>query len=214
MYIFLSAAFLGMLQTSEVKKNPMDDFWNWFVTNEAYIFQNIENEEVQETLFDDISSQLSKIDENIAFEFSPIHEDGTREFMISAEGIADSFPAVIELVKRSPKIDKWKFVAFRKRIEGDNFSIQYGDYNITYDDIFFRYSTSNDQLGIELNIRNFDESLEMKNAIYILLDGLLGEYDVTMNIDWIEWVKLDSNKESSLLRLVELRGVVDGFKKK
>lgn len=209
MYIFL---FAVLIQSPEIKKDPMDEFWSWFVANEAYVFHNIENEKTQGEIFDNISMRLSNIDENLSFEFSPIHPDGTRELMISAEGITESFPAVIELIKRSPKINNWKFLAFRKRVEGDNFSIQYGEYDISYNDIFFRYSTANDQLGIELNIRNFDESGEMKNAIYILLDGLLGEYDVAMKIDWIEWIKLDVANEDNLIKLIDLQDIVDNRK--
>ena len=63
-----------------------------------------------------------------------------------------------------------------------------------------------------MNVRNFDESGTMQNAIYVLLDGLLGEYDVTINIDWIEWVKLDENNIDNLLPLIELRDIVDNRK--
>lgn len=53
----------------------------------------------------------------------------------------------------------------------------------------------------------------MQNAIYVLLDGLLGEYDVTMNIDWIEWVKFDENNIENLDKLTELRYLIDSRKK-
>lgn len=92
-------------------------------------------------------------------------------------------------------------------------TLDFGKFKIGYDDIYFRYSTSNNELGIELNIRNYDESGQMQNAVYVLLDGLLGEYDVTMNIDWIEWVKLDENNAENLNKLTELRDLIDSRKK-
>lgn len=92
-------------------------------------------------------------------------------------------------------------------------TLDFGKFEIGYKDIYFRHSTSNNELGVELNIRNYDESPQMQNAIYVLLDGLLGEYDVTMNIDWIEWVKLDENNLENLNKLAELRDLIDSRKK-
>lgn len=175
--------------------------------------QNIENKDKQEKLFDDISSRLHKIDENLVFEFSPIHENNIREFSISADGIKESFPAVMNLIAKSPKIKNWQFNAFRQRVPGDDLTLNFGKFKIGYDDIYFRHSTSNNELGIELNIRNYDESAQMQNAIYVLLDGLLGEYDVTMNVDWIERVKLDENNIENLDKLTELRYLIDSRKK-
>ena len=82
-----------------------------------------------------------------------------------------------------------------------------------YSDLYFRHTEQNEQLGIELNIRNFDDQGQTKNAIYILLDGLLGEYDVTTGIDWIEWVKLDESNIENLNPIIHLREIIDRRKK-
>ncbi|EJL74392.1 hypothetical protein [Chryseobacterium populi] len=152
------------------------------------------------------------IDENLVFEFSPVAKNGIREFSISADGVEESFHSVEDLIKVNPKLSKWKFNAFRQRTPDNYHSIRYGKYSIAYDDVYFNYSISNNELGIELNIRNYDGTGDMQNAIYILLDGLLGEYDVVKNIDWIEWKKLDEKKK--LHRLIELRGLIDSRKTK
>jgi len=202
-----------MLSFNIFKSNPEEDFWKWFTKNEKFIYENLENKNKQEKLFDDISSRLHKIDENLVFEFSPIHENKIREFSISADGIKESFPAVEKLIAISPKIKNWQFNAFRQRVPSNDLTLDFGEFQIGYDDIYFRHSTSDNELGIELNIRNYDESAQMQNAIYVLLDGLLGEYDVTMNIDWIEWVKLDEKNLDNLDKLTELRNLVDSRKK-
>ncbi|WP_313385148.1 hypothetical protein [Chishuiella sp.] len=202
-----------MLSFNIFKSNPEEDFWKWFEKNEKFIYENVENKDKQEKVFDDISSRLHKIDENLVFEFSPIHENNIREFSVSADGIKESFPAVEKLIAISPRIKNWQFNAFRQRIPGDELTLDFGKFKIGYDDIYFRHSTSNNELGVELNIRNYDESAQMQNAIYVLLDGLLGEYDVTMNIKWIEWVKLDENNVENLDKLTELRDLIDSRKK-
>ena len=202
-----------MLSFNIFKSNSEEEFWKWFAKNEKFIYENVENKDIQEKLFDNISSRLHKIDENLVFEFSPIHDNKIREFSISADGIKESFPTVEKLIAISPKIQNWQFNAFRQRVPGDNLTLDFGKFKIGYNDIYFRHSTSDNELGIELNIRNYDESAQMQSAIYVLLDGLLGEYDVTMNIDWIEWVKLDENNVENLDKITELRYLIDLRKK-
>ena len=191
------------------KESKEEKFWNWFEKNQETYYSEIENLEIRKKIFDELSKNLKKINEDLVFEFSPIHENNVREFTISAEGIKDLFPVVEKLVEKAPKLKKWKFNAFRQRILGDEFEIQYGDLKIGYSDIYYRSEDDNGKLGIELNIRNFDGKGQTQNAIYILLDGLIGEYDVTTKIGWIEWVKLNENEKENLKPIIELRSEID-----
>ena len=56
-----------MLSFNIFKSNPDEDFWKWFAKNEKFIYENVENKDIQEKLFDNISSRLHKIDENLVF---------------------------------------------------------------------------------------------------------------------------------------------------
>ncbi len=191
------------------KESKEEKFWNWFEKNHSTYYNEIENLEIREKIFDELHKNLKKVNEDLVFEFSPKHENNFREFTISAEGIKELFPIVEKLIEKSPKIENWKFNAFRQRIPGDEFEIQYGDLRIGYSDIFYRSVDDNGKLGIELNIRDFDEKGQTQNAIYILLDSLLGEYDVTTKIGWIEWVKLNENEIKNLKPITELRSEID-----
>ncbi len=190
--------------------NKIENFWKWFSKNEKEYY---ENKEKQVKLFDDLSKELSKISEDLFFEFSPIFDNKYREFSISANGIKEIFPVVIELVDNVPELKYFKVFAFRQRRKAKGFKIIYGDIEMSYDDIYFRYVIDEDGLGIELNIRNFEKGNNtIINATYVLLDNLLGEYDTTMNISWIDWVKLDENNIDNLMPSLELVGVVDYYK--
>ncbi len=192
------------------KQTKEDKFWSWFSKHQETYYNEIENLEIREKIFNDLSTELKKVHQDLVFEFSPIHDDGIREFTISAEGIKELFPIVENLVDKSPKIENWQFNAFRQRVPGDDFDIQYGDFKVGYSDIYFRYQDGEyGKIGIELNIRDFDDSGQSKNAIYILLDGLIGEYDITMGIDWIEWVKLDESNIDTLDPIISLRALMD-----
>lgn len=191
------------------KESKEEKFWNWFEKNQSTYYNEIENLEIREKIFDELHKNLKKVNEDLVFEFSPKHENNVREFTISAEGIKELFPIVEKLIEKAPRIENWQFNAFRQRIPGDEFEIQYGDLRIGYSDIFYKSVDDNGKLGVELNIRNFDEKGQTQNAIYILLDALLGEYDVTTKIGWIEWVKLNENEIKELKPITELRSEID-----
>lgn len=191
------------------KESKEEKFWNWFEKNQETYYSEIENLEIREQIFNELTKNLKKVNEDLVFEFSPIHENNVREFTISAEGMKELFPIVEKLIEKAPKLKNWKFNAFRQRVPGDDFEIQYGDLKIGYSDIYYRSENDNGKLGIELNIKDYNGNGQTQNAIYILLDGLIGEYDVTTKIGWIEWVKLDNNEIKNLKPIIELRNEID-----
>ena len=191
------------------KESKEEKFWNWFEKNQNTYHSEIENLEVREKIFDELSKNLKKVNEDLVFEFSPLQLNNIREFTISAEGIKEIFPIVENLIAKAPKLKNWKFNAFRQRIPGDDFEIQYGDLKIGYSDIYYRSENDNGKLGVELNIKNYNGKGQTQNAVYILLDGLIGEYDVTTKIGWIEWVKLNESEIENLKPITELRNEID-----
>jgi hypothetical protein len=191
------------------KETKEEKFWNWFEENQETYYSESVNLEVREKIFDELSENLKKVNEDLVFEFSPKHKNNTVEFTISADGIKEIFPIVEKLIEKAPKLKNWKFNAFRQPVPGDDFTINYGDLKIGYSDIFYRSQTNNGKLGIELNIKNYDGKGRTQNAIYILLDNLIGEYNVVTKIDWIEWVELKENEITGLKPLTELRKEID-----
>jgi len=87
-----------MLSFKMISNNPEKRFWDWFIENEKYIYENVENPKEQEKIFDKMSQLLSKIDENLVFEFSPIKENGIRELSLSVDGIKNSFPLIEKMI--------------------------------------------------------------------------------------------------------------------
>jgi hypothetical protein len=209
-YYIIASIILIMILNSCKKKDKYEIFWDWFSKNENEYY-NYEKKN-QELLFNNLHQKLIEIDSNLVFEFGPTQLNNIREFTISADGLKESFPAVIELVKRAPNLDKWKISSFRQRIPGDEIEIRYDNFKISYDDIYFRYSEESGKIGLELNIRNYEETSEFISATYVLLDGLIGEYDMETKVDWIERKSLDETKIDSLYKLVELRGIIDDLK--
>ncbi|WP_426059683.1 hypothetical protein [Hymenobacter sp. B1770] len=207
----VSIVLIGLISCStDGTENKEEQFWEWFKSNESQYFSDSDN---SEKLFDELSSELHKVDENLTFEFSPINKSSVKEFTISADGIVDAFPAVMVLVKKAPKLPNWKINAFRQRVPGDSIEIKYDSFKIAYEDVYFRYSPDADKLEIQLNIRGFKDTPDFKNATYVLLDGLIGEYDMETKISAIDFKALEETEKAKLFKIIYLRQVVDELKK-
>ena len=48
--IIISSVF--MLSFKMISNNPEKRFWDWFIENEKYIYENVENPKEQEKIFD------------------------------------------------------------------------------------------------------------------------------------------------------------------
>ena len=193
-----------MLERLFTTKNKEQTFWNWFSKNEELYFHFEKNQEV---LFSKLKTELEKIHPDLVFEFSPIFENGIREFVISADDIKSIFPIVVDLVKQAPTFKNWKVIAFRQP-HNDVTAINYQDLTINFEDIFFRYAKDSGQIGLELNIRGFYESPEWSAAVFILLDNVLGEYDTEMSLSYIDKKVLNENEVNSLFPITALPKVI------
>jgi hypothetical protein len=189
------------------KKNIQDAFWDWFKKNSDVIFHFERN---QDFLFHNLKSELNKIHSDLVFEFSPILQDGKREFVISADGIKNVFPIVKDLVSKAPSLDKWHIVAFRQPRKGIT-QITYDDLIVNFEDVFFRFGKDNGQIALELNIRGFYEAPEWTGATFILLDNVLGEYYTEMSLSSIEKKLLNEDEIKNLYPILALPKIVQDY---
>jgi len=196
-----------MLKSLFKKTSKEEQFWNWF-TKESNTYFHFENN--QDELFLRLKDKLEKIDSNLVFEFSPIFQDGKREFVISADGIKSSFPSVINLTKQSPIIDKWKIVAFRQPHK-EITQINYEGLFIKFEDVFFKYRKNNGKIDLELHLQGFYESAEWTAAVFILLDNVLGEYHTEMTLDFIDKKELNKKEKNELFPIYKLSQIVQDY---
>jgi hypothetical protein len=191
------------------QKTKEKKFWDWFSKNSDLYFDFEKN---QEELFNTLNKKLNEVEENLTFEFSPLLDNGKREFVVSADGIKSSFPAVIQLTDNAPLLDKWIIVPFRQS-HMEYTQINYKDIQLDFEDVFFRYAKDHGKLGIELNIRGYQDYPDWGTASFLLLDTVLGEYDTEMNLSWIERKKLDENEVDILYSITELPTIMSEYKK-
>lgn len=202
---------MGILSlfSSSTNASVEEDFWKWFTTNQEMVF-NFEND--TEGTFDKLSAALSKVDPELTFEFSPILENGKREFVISAGGIKRAFPSVEKLADSAPELKKWKIVKFRPRRLPLN-DLNYGGVSVRADDVYYNLYKDGDKLGVVLFFDDYSQEQETiyGNMGYLFLDEALGEYDVETKLGFIEFHNKNSEHFKNAQPLKDLASQVDEY---
>ena len=169
-------------------------FWHWFESNEEELFHL---DQISEDLFDRLSEAMHRVDQNLTFEVSPVLENGSREFVISADGIKSSFRSVDAVYGTAPSLQRWKFLRFRQRRDLKNdFTLQYASRLIKASEV--HYAIFKDKKPGKVGIMLFlDGYSVMEREIwdqigYLFIDATLGEYDVETHVGAIMFFDRDS----------------------
>jgi hypothetical protein len=180
-------------------KSSEQAFWEWF---EARQDELIDFESDRERIFDEFGEQLSRVHPGLCFEFGP--RDAQREFVISAGGLRDVFPAGSSLVAAAPALQRWRITAFRPRRTPLN-SVQLGDVRVEPDDVEFSLLTNGTAIGLRLFLPGFTEgNVTLKQIGYLMLDEALGEYDVETKVGLIQMLPPESPRTGTRHLLAEL----------
>ena len=177
----------------------MAKFWRWFHKNEKKLWNF---EEDQERVFNELATELQKVNRDLTFEFGP--KKTKREFVISAAGIQKAFAAVVSLAKAAPDFERWKITAFRPRRNPLN-TIEFRGKRIDPDEVQFSLLSNGERLGLHLFIPGLcDNDVDYKQIGYLMLDEVLGEYDVETGLGLIKMLPPDTLTDYERHPLTEL----------
>jgi hypothetical protein len=187
---------------------PQDAFWSWFIQHEPELFGFDPDQEIErERLFDQLATELQKVDRGLTFEFGP--RGPTREFVISAARIKKIFPAVVGLAEAVPVLERWQITAFRPR-RASVMTIEVGDKSVDPKNVQFSLLDNGKMAGIYLFIPGFRENdVALQQIGYLLLDGALGEYDVETRLGLIKMLSPDKRTVGERHPLAELALLFD-----
>lgn len=167
--------------------NDPRTFWDWFSAEECR-FRNIETPE-KEVLLSELQEHIQQFHPQLWFEIGG-DAAGPRELIITAEGNISLFPEVRRLVFAAPRIDGWKFIAF-KPAQGFHFNLRYDDLNLSPEATWFlplESSTAPEALGLRVAYAHY--TTRQKDtfllATYILLEAGLGEISVAEDVQHVE----------------------------
>ena len=172
-------------------------FWQWFQSRSDRLF---DLELDQPRVFDELSAALHKVEEGLTFEFGPV-QDGKREFIVSADGIRDRFPAVRRLVEAAPSMPRWVVIPFRPPRDIE-MTIEILGHQLGPDDIWFVAESDSGRVGLTLFVRGLGDHnrQELCGAGFLLLDNALGEFVVETQVGFIDWQVLPGDPPAGGLK--------------
>ncbi len=182
-------------------------FWKWFAAHAAEVGKI---ERGDEPIADQLAAELHKVNDKLTFEMGI--KSTPKELIISADGLQAAFPAVKKLVAAAPPLDGWKVIAFRPRKAITELEIGApggGEHRkIKLSDLRFRtLAPPGDKIDVALYLPSPADK-PLQSGTFILLDALLGEYDVETRLGEIQM--LDGKDAPRDARpLSELQALVD-----
>lgn len=189
------------------KKSPEVRFWSWFEKNQYMLFHF---ERDQERVFERLAAAMKKVNPNLTFEFSMIR-NGKREFVISADGIKEAFPAVELLYASAPELPRWTFIKFRPRRKPVTMEMR--GLKIEPSDIEISIVVDREKAGLTVFMKGLDESRRepFEHIAYIILDHAIGEYDMETKVGFIRIRSFEQESQSARYSLEEFPLKFDEF---
>jgi hypothetical protein len=198
--VLLTVGFLSVFTALAGSKEQA--FWSWFQRNSDTLYHF---ERDRERIFDQLAAEMHRVNPELTFEFGPVLDDGTREFVISAGGVKTAFPAVEELFASAPKLAAWKWVKFRPRRSSVN-DIKMLGRRLNAADVSYKLYDDGAKVGIVLFIPGYsaaDKSF-YGQAGFLMLDEALGEYTMETRVGFIEFAGTDDEKAPGAAPITDL----------
>lgn len=179
----------------------IDSFWNWFMQNSSSF------NEKQPSWRKELSQHLKQIHPDLTFLIGRLQNHSKKDFIVSASGIKEAFPFVLDVVNAAPDIKEWKVIAFKPKMGIKNI-VKYDGLEVDPKYLFFDYRLSEGLVNITLFIQELDPSdKRYVGAGFIILESIIGEYNVATKIGTINFDRLPDNHDD-LIELKELDSII------
>lgn len=206
----------GALPEPEFEIGDAAAFWRWFAANAdiaGALNRQLQDGGDPERLVRPLFNALQRYDGGLSV-LVGMTDAGENELVLSADGVVASFPAVTRLAAAAPDIPGWRVTAFKPRIGGAT-QLSINGQTIGPDSV--TYASENDALRGKINVEivlpwldDLNEDARMQ-IVFLLLDNLLGEYDVATAIGHIEVRMRGKDDKPAGKPLSQLPDEVDGL---
>ncbi|WP_210395020.1 hypothetical protein [Motiliproteus sediminis] len=155
---------------------------------------------------------LKVIDQNLTFHFERDEHSQRIEMIFGCDGYAQSIASVLSLVDAAPMIDGVQVVAFNGRQDPLPESVRLGDDEYGLDDFWFSYRITQGEFHLNIYVERVVDVEEdpAVEAVMILLDALLGEFDLMTRVSTLSWYDKPADPvDFGLMPLRQLRATFD-----
>lgn len=161
---------------------------------------------------------LQKIDRNLTFHFERESEGGPVDMIFGCDGYPESIHAVLSVVGAAPELSGINFRAFNDRYDPVPAFVNLGDEMCEIDEFWCSLRELNGKLQLAIYMVDAPKILEMDprvEAAMILLDALIGEYELMTRVWSLDWYELPTDPvDYGLMPLSHLRHAFDGMKER
>jgi hypothetical protein len=198
----LQIALLMMLimqgcSTNRLPEKSITDFWTWFSAD-----HEAEHTSAQ------ISKNIQTINKELNWQYGAT-EGTKRVLIISTGGNKKLFPLVKEIVKDAPKMEHWKAVAFKPKVEKLQ-PIEVDGMMVSPEDIFFTVQPHDGVVDVCILLDHTIPPATAEKIAVAMLDQALGEYEAATKIGKVTFAPItELNEDNSNFR--ELRKAVDDY---
>ena len=200
-------------------------FWTWFQdhTEQLTMLGDLGDTE-RENLLNEMQQQLEAYCPGLTYEISEPSAQG-RTLTISAEGDFDLFRYVVELTDNAPDIDWWEFIPF-KQAKGKDLKVFFDKYRYETAKMAFMQLESDEEpdiIGLRVALPDLpvnyvpqdeDEDDDRLVGAYVTIEALIGEFDCTTLVGYIELCPMPKEPFKNGFRpLDDLPEFVEWFKR-
>lgn len=200
-------------------------FWNWFVANsERLTMLNDLDEAVRQQLLDEMQHQLDAYCEGLTFEIGEQTAQG-RTLTISADGDFDLFRYVVDLTDNAPDVDWWEVVPFHQP-KGKNLKVLFDRYTFETSKMAFMQLENEEEpeiIGLRIALPDLPGGISPRRGqledddllvgVYVTIEALIGEFDCTTIIGYLELCPMPKEPFKSGFRpLDDLPEFIEWFK--
>ena len=203
--------------------NPIHHFWSWFTQNHHHFRNYLTlSPKLRKHYFFWLEWHLNFYCSGVTFVMVfPKTRTSKAKLIITANGREKLYEKVQEVVTLAPTIDKWKIIPFvqptldlNALADGTDKPFRFQDISMKASSLLYdamQYRDSNKLLlTIYLEFEDLDDNYkDVHQAIYIILESLLGEKFLYKHIGHFNLETLDNVSVNDLLPLYTLQGFIE-----
>jgi hypothetical protein len=164
-------------------ESAIPGFWSWFAENSQRLARDVDT--APERAIAEITYELQRIDSVLCVEIAT--GESPKVLFVSAEGIKSAFPFVEKTVAAAPTIKDWKVVAFRQP-KPDVQQVEYKGVTLSREQVKFILLNDSRPPDVAFYIDGLQSEGDLlSQALFLLLDALIGEYNTSTHIGGIEF---------------------------
>jgi len=196
----------------------LQEFWNQLEQTVEQLKSTEPHElpEHGERLLSPYRKRLQEIDNNLTLNIERQSDDSEVDLVFGCDGYPESIHTVLSLVDSAPKIAGVQVKAFNERYDPVPQMVNLGGEFVCIDEFWCSLRNINGRLELAIYLEDAPQMLDMDpriEAAMILLDALLGEYEIMTRIWALDWYDLPAEPlDYGLIPLAHLRADFDEMK--